>query len=193
MRNAEFNREEVLRSAMAAFMLKGYSKTSMQDLTKTTGLHPGSIYCAFENKRGLLLAALEQYNQDRNIEFNIYFSGSHSFLIELKNYLNNIVNECISGDAAKACLLTKALNELAEQDDELQAIITENLTNWQNALTEKFSQAIITKELKSTRECDHLARCFVMGIYGLRTFAHTHPHADILHQLADQLYNDICA
>lgn len=40
MRNAEFDREKVLRSAMTAFMDKGYGKTSMQDLTKATGLHP---------------------------------------------------------------------------------------------------------------------------------------------------------
>jgi len=46
MRNAEFDKEQVLRSAMNAFMKKGYANTSMQDLKKATGLHPGSIYCA---------------------------------------------------------------------------------------------------------------------------------------------------
>ncbi|MGL4517633.1 MAG: TetR/AcrR family transcriptional regulator, partial [Shewanella sp.] len=66
MRNAEFDREQVLRAAMEAFMRKGYSKTSMQDLTQATGLHPGSLYCAFSNKRGLLIAAIEQYQSDRN-------------------------------------------------------------------------------------------------------------------------------
>lgn len=55
MRSAEFDREEVLRSAMEVFISKGYAKTSMQDLKSATGLHPGSIYCAFTNKRGLLL------------------------------------------------------------------------------------------------------------------------------------------
>ena len=43
MRNAEFNKETVLRAAMVAFMAKGYAKTSMQDLKAATGLHPGSI------------------------------------------------------------------------------------------------------------------------------------------------------
>ncbi|NQY64677.1 MAG: TetR/AcrR family transcriptional regulator [Alteromonadaceae bacterium] len=192
MRNAEFNREKVLRSAMTAFMFKGYNKTSMQDLTKATGLHPGSIYCAFENKRGLLLAALEQYKQDRNIEFQNFFANEQPFFTELKNYLDNIVNECISCDSAQACLLIKALNELAEQDDEVQASISESLTNWQTALTEQFEQAKLSGELKTNRPSDHLARFFVMGIYGLRTFAQTHPHADVLHQLADQLYQDLC-
>ena len=32
MRSAEFDKEQVLRSAIAAFVSKGYNKTSMQDL-----------------------------------------------------------------------------------------------------------------------------------------------------------------
>ncbi|MBU5692584.1 TetR/AcrR family transcriptional regulator, partial [Vibrio cholerae] len=30
---------------MDEFMSKGFNKTSMQDLKRVTGLHPGSIYC----------------------------------------------------------------------------------------------------------------------------------------------------
>ena len=86
MRNAEFDREEVLRAAMKAFMHKGYANTSMQELKKATGLHPGSIYCAFENKRGLLLAALEQYRLDRATEFEQFFANSHLTLDNLKSY-----------------------------------------------------------------------------------------------------------
>ncbi|MDX1303074.1 TetR/AcrR family transcriptional regulator [Photobacterium sp.] len=193
MRNAEFDREKVLRSAMIAFMHKGYGKTSMQDLTKATGLHPGSIYCAFDNKRGLLLAALEQYRQDRNTEFQGFFSGSQPVLVELKNYLNSIVKKCQSCDAAQACLLTKALNEVGEQDAEVQDMISESLANWQQALTDKFEQAKSTGELTTQRESADLARYFVMGIYGLRTFAYTHPQGEVLQQLADQLYQDVCA
>jgi len=193
MRNAEFDKEKVLRAAMIAFMGKGYSKTSMQDLTKATGLHPGSIYCAFENKRGLLLAALEQYRLDRNNEFTRSFPDEKPFLIALRGYLNNIVAECISCDVAKACLLTKALSEIAEQDDELQNLISDNLSQWQLALTTQFEQAKLVGELNTSRDSAHLARFFVMGIYGLRTFAQTHPQKEVLNQLADQLYHDICA
>ncbi|MBW8182513.1 TetR/AcrR family transcriptional regulator [Shewanella nanhaiensis] len=193
MRNAEFDREKVLRSAMTAFMDKGYGKTSMQDLTKATGLHPGSIYCAFENKRGLLLAALEQYKIDRTTEFQGFFTGKKSVLAELKDYLDNTVQECISCEAAKACLLTKALNEMAQQDEEVQKIITENLANWQQGLADVFTRAQEQGELSAERDSQHLARFLAMGIYGLRTFAHTHPQGDTLQELADQLFKDICA
>ncbi|GAW96693.1 MULTISPECIES: TetR/AcrR family transcriptional regulator [Colwellia] len=191
MRNAEFDREKVLRAAMKAFMHKGYANTSMQELKKATGLHPGSIYCAFENKRGLLLASLEQYRVDRATKFEQFFANSNLTLLNLKSYLDNVVIECISCDSAQACLLTKALNEIAEQDSEIQQVITANLARLQQALAEKFAQAKAEKSISTDKDCDHLARYFLMGIYGLRTFAHTHPEAKILEQLAEQLYHDV--
>jgi AcrR family transcriptional regulator len=191
MRNAEFDREKVLRSAMNAFMNKGFANTSMQDLKKVTGLHPGSIYCAFENKRGLLLAALEQYRLDRTTEFEQFFSVSQQTTDNLKSYLDNVVAECISCDNTQACLLTKALNETAEQDFEVQQIISNNLSMLQQAFTEKFEQAKKEKSICVEKDSEHLARYFLMGIYGLRTFAQTHPEPEILKQLAEQLYQDI--
>ena len=116
MRNAEFDREKVLRAAMSLFMEKGYSKTSMPDLKKVTGLHPGSIYCAFENKRGLLLAAIAQYKADRNAEFSQFFLSDETILAQLKKYLDHMVNECVSGDPAKGCLFIKTLYESTEED-----------------------------------------------------------------------------
>jgi AcrR family transcriptional regulator len=192
MRVAEFDRKKVLRSAMTSFMDKGYGKTSMQDLKKATGLHPGSIYCAFENKRGLLLAALDQYHQDRNTEFTVFFSCQRPALIELRSYLDNIVVECQSCDTSRACLLTKALNEVAEQDEEVHGIVTLHLANWQKAITQVLQKAINQKEITSERNADARAYYLMMGIYGLRTFAHTHPEGNTIKQLAEQLYQDVC-
>jgi len=191
MRNAEFDREKVLRSAMNAFMNKGFANTSMQDLKKATGLHPGSIYCAFENKRGLLLAALEQYRIDRKTEFEGFFSASQCTINNLKSYLDNVVIECISCDNTQACLLTKALNETAEQDVEIQQVISNNLSMLQQAFAEKFEQAKREKAISVEKDSEHLARYFLMGIYGLRTFAQTHPEPTVLEKLAEQLYQDV--
>lgn len=193
MRNPEFDREQVLRAAMHAFMAKGYSNTSMQDLTKATGLHPGSLYCAFNNKRGLLLAALGQYQQDRSQEFQQFFVLDRKLLVSLKAYLDHIVLKCLSCEVDSGCLLTKALNELAQQDDEVQHIISASLAKWHQALSQIFAQAQQNGELNSKRDSEHLARYFAMGIYGLRTFAHTHTSSNTLQQLANQLFADVCA
>lgn len=192
MRNAEFNREQVLRGAMTAFMHKGYTKTSMQDLTRATGLHPGSIYCAFTNKRGLLIAAIEQYQLDRNAQFSLLFTRNADVLANLKRYLDNLVVECLSCDSAQACLLTKALNEIAEQDAEIQQTINKNLQLWQDALRKQFDVAATQGLLEGERNSTQRAQYLMMGIYGLRTLAHTHPQAEILQQLADKLFIEVC-
>ena len=191
MRNAEFDREKVLRSAMALFMEKGYSKTSMPDLKKATGLHPGSIYCAFENKRGLLLAAIGQYKADRDSEFANFFSTGEPVLSQFKKYLDHMVNECVSCDPAKGCLFIKTLYESTQEDKEVQAVLAENVTQWQQALADRFKQAQVANELSLDKNSDHLARFLVMGIYGLRTFAQSNPDPDILQALAAQLFNSI--
>lgn len=191
MRNAEFDREQVLRGAMTAFMHKGYTKTSMQDLTQATGLHPGSIYCAFTNKRGLLIAAIEQYQQDRNLQFNHFFASGQDVLANLKHYLDEIVVECLSCDSGQACLLTKALNEIAEQDHEIKGSLT-NIYNLGNGRSQSNLRLLKNKKLKGERNSEQRAQYLMMGIYGLRTFAHTHPEAKTLQQLANQLFIEVC-
>ncbi|MBN7819385.1 TetR/AcrR family transcriptional regulator [Bowmanella yangjiangensis] len=192
MRQAEFDREQVLRSALKAFLNKGYGKTSMQDLTKATGLHPGSIYCAFGNKRGLLVAAVEQYKEDRDAQFAATFPANAPVLPCLKRYLDELVNECHSCDSSRACFLVKALNEMADQDAELQAELSTSLESWQAALEAQIQRAKDRGELAADKNPQVLARYLVMGIYGLRTYAQTHPQREVLQQLADQLYLSIC-
>ncbi len=190
MRSAEFDKQQVLRKAMVAFMQKGYTKTSMTDLKKATGLHPGSIYCAFENKKGLLLAAIAQYHQDRAEQYKTYFENETCPKIGLKNYLDSIVNECISCDPSQACLLQKALNELAEQESDVQDLISAQLNSWQQALTDSILKAQQLGYVSKERTAAERGQYLVMGIYGLRTYAHTHPSADVLRQLAEQLLDD---
>ncbi len=192
MRNAEFDREKVLRSAMATFMDKGYAKTSMQDLKQVTGLHPGSIYCAFENKRGLLLAALEQYRLDRSSEFAAFFQDERPKLQQLKSYLDDLVEQCLRCDGHSACLLTKALSELALHDAEIQQVISQSLTHWQAAMAQVLAQAQQQGELATHKDALALARYLAMGIYGLRTYGHTQPEPAVLQNLADQLFEHIC-
>ncbi|GHF77887.1 TetR/AcrR family transcriptional regulator [Thalassotalea marina] len=192
MRSAEFNREQVLRAAIKAFMVKGYTKTSMQDLKQATGLHPGSIYCAFENKQGLLLAAIEQYNKDKADEFKQYFDNQSSVLTGLKHYLEDTVTACTQGGTEKVCLSQKALNELAQQEPLVEQYISNNMLDWQQGFVDMFAKAQQLGELNNARSPLQRAQSLVMGIYGLRSYAHTHPESETMCYLANQLFEDVC-
>lgn len=192
MRSAEFDREQVLRAAIAAFVSKGYNKTSMQDLKKATGLHPGSIYCAFENKQGLLIAALEQYNLDRTGEFVQYFEGNKTVLVGLKKYLENTVNNCAYDGPQKVCFSQQALSELTHQAPEVEAVIAKNLNDWRDGFIGIFEQAKAAGEIDDSRTPIQRTQSLIMGIYGLRTYAHTHSSHEVLNELALQLFEDVC-
>ena len=192
MRIAEFDREFVLRQAMLAFMQHGYAKTSMQKLTQVTALHPGSLYAAFGNKKGIFLAAIEQYQADRNQQFTSLFCQHKPVLPSLRQYLDSIVNECISGDAMKVCLLTKSISEVEGQDSQISHVLMTNLNAYENALAEQFERAIKEGEIPNTRTAEHLARFLAMGLYGLRTYALTNRCEQDLSQLADDLYHAMC-
>ncbi|CAM2910923.1 TetR/AcrR family transcriptional regulator [Vibrio mytili] len=186
MRSAEFDREHVLRSAMNEFIAKGYNKTSMQDLKRVTGLHPGSIYCAFENKRGLLLAALAHYAETKSQAFEQFFDDPQRILSGFERYLRDMIefNEC---DYGQGCLLQKSLSELNHQDEEVEQIICNMLAQWKNNIQMKLELARKNGEISEEADCDLLSDFLVMSIYGLRSFASTKPSEARLVQLVDMV------
>mgnify|MGYP000858196073 FL=1 len=187
MRTAEFDTEFVLRQAMHAFMQYGYAKTSMQKLKDVTHLHPGSIYAAYGNKKGLFLAATEQYQKDRNQQFTALFNDQQSILSTLKHYLTVIVDECIEGEVAKVCLLTKSISEVEGNDPQICTVLRSNLNAYEHALAEQLQKALNNNEFVSSKSAQQLARFLVMGIYGIRTYVLTNQDPKSLQQLADAL------
>ncbi len=188
MRTAEFDTEFVLRQAMHAFMQFGYAKTSMQKLKELTHLHPGSIYAAFGNKKGLFLAAIEQYQKDRNQQFTALFNDQQPILSTLKHYLTVIVDECIAGEVSKVCLLTKSISEVEGNDLQICSVLRGNLNAYEHALAKQIQKALDNNEFASIKSAQQLARFLVMGIYGIRTYALTNQDPQALLQLADDLF-----
>lgn len=187
MRNAEFDREYVLSSAMNEFIAKGYNKTSMQDLKRVTGLHPGSIYCAFDNKRGLLLAALDHYATTKSQAFEEFFDNSKQILSGIERYLLDIIDSKECDNNGNGCLLQKSLSELDQQDEEVEQIIRNMLAQWKGNIQSKLELAKANNEIDSGTDCELLSDFLVMNIYGLRSMASTKPSEARLIELVNQI------
>jgi len=87
--------------------------------------------------------------------------------------------------------LVKALSEVGEQDLAVQQRVSQHLQQWQTALQQILQQAQVQGELGADKDPAQLTRFLMMGIYGLRTYAHTHPSADELSALATELYEHL--
>jgi TetR/AcrR family transcriptional repressor of nem operon len=63
MRHKEFSRNKVLEQCIPNFWNNSYGGTSINEIVKLTKVNRYSLYNEFENKRGILNAALELYKE----------------------------------------------------------------------------------------------------------------------------------
>jgi len=61
MRYKEFNTNKVLENCISLFWQQGFGSCAINDIVKKTNVNRFSLYKEFENKEGILLAALNLY------------------------------------------------------------------------------------------------------------------------------------
>ena len=188
MRSAEFDRDAVLVQAMETFRAHGYSKTTMQQLVAATGLHPGSIYAAFGNKRGLFLAAIEHYVAERSRFRQQMLTADPSPLTALHHYLNLVAGEMVQG----VCLVTRSLLELGE-DADLRAQLALIYHHMEQDFRAVLLRAQKLGEVPLERDIEVLTLYLMTGIQGLVTVAKCHPERETLHSVVAQLMGGLQA
>ena len=165
MRIAEFDRAAVLEKAMQAFRSKGYAGTTMQELVAATGLHPGSLYGAFGNKRGLLLAAVDHYVcQKRTRRREVMAEPSP--LAGIEAYLRLVVEDTLSG----ACLVARMLMEMSAQDEELAGRLQQIYQELEQDLHQALKAAAEQGGLVQGQSLESLTGYLLVAIQGLITF-----------------------
>lgn len=110
-----FSQQQVLRLAVTAFTTGGYEGTSIDDLVQALDLHRGSLYKAFGSKRGLFLAALEDYVR----------STLPAVLQRALDGAGNAVDQLTSG--GELDLLLVAAVERGASDPQVSALVAQAL------------------------------------------------------------------
>ena len=115
-RPREFDIDSVLDKAISVFSRLGYHATSISDLNKALGLTSGSIYKAFGDKRGLLLAALDRYVDQRSRRLDELLTSAATGRERVAAVLSAYA-EYSHGEAGRTgCLVVGALVEFASSD-----------------------------------------------------------------------------
>ncbi|MFM2483069.1 TetR/AcrR family transcriptional regulator [Celerinatantimonas sp. YJH-8] len=167
MRTAEFDRHEVLEAAMEVFCRKGYANTTMQDLKIATGLHPGSLYCAFTNKRGILLAALQQFIENRWQQSQQCFQHENA-LEGIRSYLKRLVTNLLEKNSY--CLLSRTIAEFSHIDDEISQMLMVPWQQLSDRLAQELKRAAAQGHLKSDLSIQDTTQMLFVMVMGLRSF-----------------------
>ncbi|WP_168015360.1 TetR/AcrR family transcriptional regulator [Halomonas salinarum] len=198
-RQTRHDRQQSLDQALALFWRKGYHATSLKDIEGALDMRPGSIYASFGSKERLFGEVLTRYGRQGLVELERTLAANPSPLGGLADYLRALGGLSDTPRPCHACLLVKTLLELGAEDTnarQAQAL----LDGMQARFTKAFEAARDAGELADDMEGDvpsqkpaRLARRYQTMVMGLRAHAEQAISATELHELADDLANDLLA
>jgi len=145
---AERTKEFIIETTAPIFNTKGYAGTSVNDLTKATGLTKGSIYGNFENKDEVALAAFDYNFGKVNAYVKSKITITENSIERLRAYPR------VYRDFLKIPFLQSGcpiLNTSTEADDThplLREKAAQALAFWKKSIENQIKRGIGRKEIK---------------------------------------------
>lgn len=159
---------------MTLFWRKGYHQTSMRDLTEATGLKPGSLYGAFEDKRNLFHEAMAQYTRALSRQVRQALADDLAPLARIERFFDHLVTQIATDPEDKGCLLVNTLLELHGMEPELAEHAEKGLVMVEAAFADVLSEARRVGEIAPDQDPVLLAQLLMTGIFGLRVQVRMH-------------------
>lgn len=166
-RPREYHPGTVLDRAVEAFWARGYNGTSIHDLVAATGLHRGSLYGAFGDKRGLFLAALDRYAATVVPQWLAVLRRSGPPLDAIRGFLDMVTDYAAADTRRRGCLLANTAIELAPHDAEVSRRVGAHLRRVEDALAEVLDRARATGAIAPSANPRSLARFLLCATEGI--------------------------
>ena len=119
-RPREFDPAVAIDAAAKLFWDQGYHATSIDDLCQATGLLRGSLYSAFGDKKGMLLAAIDQYGEKNLARLAESLSSREPTREGLRAALRYYTRTPTVLVGRHGCLVTNTALEMLPDDPEIE-------------------------------------------------------------------------
>ena len=137
-----FDESDVIAAARNEFWSRGYTATSIDDLTTATGLGKGSLYGAFGDKHGLFLRALDDYigTSIDSVRSQLR-DPTHSAYDRLTRHIRAQAKAIAADKVRRGCMMAKSAAELSATDDTVERAVEKAYATWATELAECISEA----------------------------------------------------
>jgi AcrR family transcriptional regulator len=173
-RNRTFDKEDALLKAMEVFWKKGYSGTSLSDLTGAMGINKPSLYAAFGNKEALFVSAINRYAEKHGVpHFDKLLTPDHELPDRLKAYLESIANMLTDKGLPGGCLVATSTCEASSTclPEKAVASILQINSASSRAFVEFFANEQSKGNLNSDADPDLLADYLLTLQFGMAVMA----------------------
>ncbi|GAA5083590.1 TetR/AcrR family transcriptional regulator [Nocardia iowensis] len=141
-RPRQFDESDLLDAATELFWSQGFDDTSVEDVSRRTGVGNGSIYAAYGNKRGLFLAAFERYCERRaRFVREVIGSAPGSARAAVRTLFQAIIDDCAAQPDRRGCLMLNSIAQLSGRIPEVVSIGARTTTAMEEGVAERLSAA----------------------------------------------------
>ena len=141
-RPRKFDESDVVAAARDEFWTRGYTATSVDDLTAATGLGKGSLYGAFGDKHGLFLLALDDYITSALDDVRAQLRNpAYSAYDRLARHIRAQARAVAADTSLRGCMMAKSAAELAGTDEAVEKQIERAYEIWRGELVACIKEA----------------------------------------------------
>jgi TetR/AcrR family transcriptional regulator, transcriptional repressor for nem operon len=158
-RNVEFNEEEAIQKAMEVFWAKGYSGTSLRDLTDAMKINSSSLYNTIGDKQELFVRCVKHYTDLRKKDLQQRIENTASPLTILLKYIDDAVTVIIN--ETNSCMAVKTAFEVGNNDQRVKDILKEDSDYAYQFLYTLIAKAMEQGEIANEEEPELLADYFI--------------------------------
>jgi len=148
-RPRSFDEGDVLDKASRVFMERGFSATSLDDLSEATGLKRPSLYSAFGDKQALYIAALKRYGDVSMTAIETIMARKIPIAERVEQCLRAAINLYRAGDKPLGCMIVTTATVEAPSHPQIAEKAAELVHAFEGAFEGAFKRAVDEGELSS--------------------------------------------
>jgi len=158
-------RQFIIESTASIFNIKGYSGTSLADLTEATKLTKGSIYGNFANKEEVALAAFDyNYNHVKS-KIIAELKNCNTYTEKLLVYAK-VYNQSEKNFPKGGCPLLNTAIEADDMHEALRKKVADCITVWKKDIVTIITKGILAEEFKQGTNAENIALTIIALIEG---------------------------
>jgi TetR/AcrR family transcriptional regulator, transcriptional repressor for nem operon len=184
-RPREFDLDDALDKAIGAFSENGYHATSLGKLTTAMEIAEGSLYKAFGDKRGVLLAAFERYVMLRGERLAQELVGARTGLGKVRAVLAVYAEYSHGKIGRRGCLVVGSAVDLATSDPEIAKRVATVLASQERRLVEFIRAGQEDGSVSSRVDAAVTARLLLCVVQGMRVLGKTGRSREEMARLVD--------
>jgi len=161
-------KEQILEVATRLMALRGYHRTSLDDVLRESGAGKGNFYHYFRSKEDLGYAILDRLLERFQVRTlaPIFEDGGRAPLSQVEAFLDEVLATQRARNCVGGCPMGNLATELADAHEGFRQRLAEGFDRWRHCLAASLSRAQAMGTLATDVDAEVLARFLVAGVEG---------------------------